>query len=64
MQKDQDIVNLEDFERLAAEKLTQNAFDYYSSGANKQITLKENKTAFTNIKLNPRICANVKAIDL
>lgn len=36
------LVNITDYEKLAKEKLTQMADDYYSSGANDEITLREN----------------------
>jgi 4-hydroxymandelate oxidase len=38
-------VNLSDFESLAKEKLTQMAYDYYSSGACDEITMQRNCSA-------------------
>ena len=35
-----------DFEKIAKTKLTQNAWNYYSSGADDEQTLSENCTAF------------------
>lgn len=35
-------VSVDDLEELIRHKLTRNAFEYYRSGANEEITLKEN----------------------
>ena len=39
-------VTISDFENHAKEFLPKNAWDYYRSGANEGITLKENRRAF------------------
>ena len=39
-------VTINDLEKYAAEHLDKNAFDYYSSGANDDVTLRENRLAF------------------
>lgn len=39
-------IRVDDFEYLAKKKLPRNAFDYYSSGADDEQTLKENVNAF------------------
>ncbi|MEO8446846.1 MAG: alpha-hydroxy acid oxidase [bacterium] len=58
------LINIEDFEILAKEKLTKNAYDYYSSGAHDEITLKENCEAFKRIFLKYRVLVDVSNIDL
>jgi hypothetical protein len=40
------VVCLDDIEQYARRVLTKNAFDYYRSGADDQITLKDNVDAF------------------
>lgn len=40
------LVCIEDFEREALQMLNKNALDYYRSGADDEVTLKENKRAF------------------
>ena len=40
------LLTVSDFEKLAKEKLTRAAYDYYSSGANDEITLRENIEAY------------------
>lgn len=57
-------INISDFEILAKEKLHKHAFDYYSSGANDEITLKENCNAFKRIYLNYRVLVDVSKRDL
>ena len=57
-------VSISDFESLAKEKLSQTAFDYYSSGANEEITLRENCEAFKKIFLKYRVLVDVSKRDL
>jgi isopentenyl diphosphate isomerase/L-lactate dehydrogenase-like FMN-dependent dehydrogenase len=45
---------VQDLEAIAAKKLPKNAYDYYRSGANGEITLKETYEAFKSIKLKQR----------
>ncbi|MBW4557559.1 MAG: alpha-hydroxy-acid oxidizing protein [Trichormus sp. ATA11-4-KO1] len=52
-------INLFEYEQLAKKHLSQMAFDYYSSGAGDEITLRDNRTAFERIKLRPRILVDV-----
>lgn len=39
-------VNVREFERHAQLMLSKNAFDYYASGANDMVTLRENRRGF------------------
>jgi isopentenyl diphosphate isomerase/L-lactate dehydrogenase-like FMN-dependent dehydrogenase len=57
-------VNISDFEILAKEKLSQSAYDYYSSGANDEITLRENCDAYKRIFLKYRVLVDVSKRDL
>ncbi|MDQ3019476.1 MAG: alpha-hydroxy-acid oxidizing protein [Bacteroidota bacterium] len=57
-------INISDFESLAKEKLTQMAYDYYSSGANDEFTLKENCDAYKRIFLKYRVLVDVSKRDL
>jgi isopentenyl diphosphate isomerase/L-lactate dehydrogenase-like FMN-dependent dehydrogenase len=56
-------INLHDLETAALTRLDQNARDYYSSGANDGITLRENQAAFGRLRLRPRVLVDVSAID-
>jgi L-lactate dehydrogenase (cytochrome) len=58
------ILNTFDFESVAAHTMTEEGWGYYSSGADDEITLRENHTAFQRIWLKPRILVNVKDIDM
>jgi len=57
-------INISDFESLAKEKLTQMAYDYYSSGANDEVTLKENCAAYKRICLKYRVLVDVSKRDI
>ncbi|MFN6571216.1 alpha-hydroxy acid oxidase [Dendronalium sp. ChiSLP03b] len=52
-------INLFEYEQLAKRYLSQMAFDYYSSGAWDEITLRDNRAAFERIKLRPRMLVDV-----
>ncbi len=52
-------VTISDFEIIAKEKLHPHAFDYYSSGADDEITLKKNCSSFNEIFLKYRVLVDV-----
>lgn len=54
-----DPVNVREYERHAELMLPKNAFDYYASGANDMVTLRENRAAFNRLRLRPRILRDV-----
>lgn len=58
------IINLLELEALAKDRLPQAAFDYYVSGANDEITLRENREAFSRIFLRPKMLVDVSNRDL
>ncbi|MEE8337858.1 MAG: alpha-hydroxy-acid oxidizing protein [Dehalococcoidia bacterium] len=41
-----ELLNLFDYERLAADRLPQLAYDYFASGAHDELTLRANREAF------------------
>lgn len=57
------IVNLFDFEKLAASKMTRMAYEYVASGAADELTVRWNRQAFDSIKLNPTVLTDVSQID-
>ncbi len=59
-----DLVNVFDYEAAAREKLPQTAYDYYRSGANDEITLRENHAAYERIQLHPRVLKDISKPDL
>ena len=56
--------NVEDFEALARENLTQMAYDYYAGGAEDEITLRENREAFRRRFLKYRVLVDVSERDM
>ena len=58
------MLNTFDFESVAAQTMAEEGWGYYSSGADDEITLRENHTAFQRIWFKPRILINVKSIDM
>ena len=59
-----DAINLEELEERARKVLPQMAYDYYASGANDEVTLRENRAAYERITLLPRMLVDVSARDL
>jgi 4-hydroxymandelate oxidase len=57
-------INLDEFEFLAAKILEKQVYDYYRGGANDEITLKANVSAFQAIHLYPRVLVDVDRRDL
>jgi 4-hydroxymandelate oxidase len=58
------LVNLYDFEARARECLTEMAYAYYASGANDEITLRENHDAYDRIALRYHVLRDVSQRDL
>ncbi|CAF9940821.1 hypothetical protein IMSHALPRED_002180 [Imshaugia aleurites] len=56
--------NLMDFEAVARRVMKKSAWAYYSSGADDEITMRENHSAFHKIWFRPRILHDVENIDL
>jgi 4-hydroxymandelate oxidase len=59
-----DAVNLCELEARAREILPQMGYDYYASGANDEITLRENRAAYERIALLPRMLVDVSVRDM
>ena len=58
-----DCYNLSDFEFVAKQVMKRMAWAYYSSGADDEITMRENRTAFHKIWFRPRVLVNVERVD-
>ncbi len=61
---DAEAVNLYDFEIRARGRLTEMAYAYYASGANDEITLRENHDAYDRIALRYHVLRDVSQRDL
>ncbi len=59
-----ELINVFDYEAAASEVLPRMIFDYYRSGANDEITLRENHAAYERIKLMPRVLRDISKRDL
>lgn len=57
------LVSINDFEEEAIKRMTANADSYINSGANHQLTLRENVSKFKFVKLNPRVLVDVTKTD-
>ena len=58
------LVTVKDFEEQASLVLDKNARDYYNSGANHELALRQNLEMFKYVKINPRVLRNVSQICL
>jgi L-lactate dehydrogenase (cytochrome) len=60
-------INVFDFESVARKRMAltgkKEAWDYYASGADDEVTLRENHNAFQRIFLKPRCLVNVSSVD-
>ncbi|CAG8505013.1 13076_t:CDS:1 [Ambispora gerdemannii] len=59
-----EMLNAYDFEAVASQVLTAEAWAYYSSGSDDEITLRENQNAFHRIWLRPRVMIDVTNVDM
>ncbi|KAI9475878.1 MAG: FMN-dependent dehydrogenase-domain-containing protein [Benjaminiella poitrasii] len=59
----EEMYNTFDFETVARSILKPDAWAYYSSGADDEISMRENHNAFHRIWLRPRVMVNVKNVD-
>jgi 4-hydroxymandelate oxidase len=57
-------VNVLDFEAAARERLSTMAYGYYASGADDEVTLRENRMAFERLRLRPHVLVDVSRRDL
>jgi isopentenyl diphosphate isomerase/L-lactate dehydrogenase-like FMN-dependent dehydrogenase len=59
-----DLINVFDYEKLAATKIDPPSWDFYQGGTEDEITLHANRTAFERIRLRPRVLVDVSKCDL
>jgi 4-hydroxymandelate oxidase len=60
---DPTLINLHDYEHLAADRLTPGALAYYTGGANNERTLAGNRAAFEHRRIVPRVLRDVSHVD-
>ncbi len=54
-----ELVNVFDYEKLAATRMAPPLWDYYQGGSDDEVTLRECRAAFGRIKLRPRVLVDV-----
>lgn len=59
-----DCHNIEDFRRLAKQRLPHPVFDYIDGGADDEVTMQRNRAAFDDCDLVPNVLAGVAEIDM
>ena len=60
---DPNLVNVFDFERVAAERLPAGPLAYFAGAALDERTLRDNRVAFERRRIVPRIMTDVSAVD-
>jgi len=61
---DPNLLNLDDYERVAAERLAPGPLAYFAGGAGDERTLADNRAAFTRRRIVPRVMRDVSSVDL
>jgi 4-hydroxymandelate oxidase len=61
---DPNLLNLDDYERVAAERLSPGPLAYFAGGAEDERSLTDNRAAFARRRLIPRVMRDVSAVDM
>jgi (S)-mandelate dehydrogenase len=59
-----DAVNIEDLRLMAKRRLPRAIFDFFDGGAEDEVTLRDNCSAFQRVRLLPRVLVDVSAVSL
>lgn len=60
---DSNLINLLDYERVAAERIAPGPLAYFTGGAGDEVTLRDNRAAFARQAIVPRVMRDVSSID-
>ena len=60
---DPNLINLGDYERVAAERLAPGPLAYFIGGAGDEVTLRDNRAAFARQAIVPRVMRDVSTLD-
>jgi isopentenyl diphosphate isomerase/L-lactate dehydrogenase-like FMN-dependent dehydrogenase len=60
---DPNLVNLHDYERVAAERIAPGPLAYFAGGAGDEVTLRDNRAAFARQAIVPRVMRDVSSVD-
>ncbi|EFJ37710.1 hypothetical protein SELMODRAFT_402239 [Selaginella moellendorffii] len=58
------VVNVDEYEDLARVKMPKMYYDFYAGGAEDKWTLRENRSAFSRIRIRPQVLVDVSHTDL
>ena len=58
------LITVEDYEEAARQRLSKNAWDYFASGADEQLTLRRNRKAFEKYEIWYRVLVGISEVDL
>ncbi len=56
-------ISIEDLRELSRRRLPRAIFDFFDGGAEDESTLRENRAAFSRVRLLPKVLVNVAAVD-
>ena len=59
-----ELTNLYEFEAAARERMAADNWEFVAAGAQGDVTLRRNETAFDDIQINPRFLVDVSERDL
>jgi 4-hydroxymandelate oxidase len=59
-----ELLNLDEYESAARDRLPQMVFDYYAGGADDEVTMNDNRRAWQAWRLRPRMLVDVRQRDL
>ncbi|KAF9768392.1 hypothetical protein IL306_014335 [Fusarium sp. DS 682] len=57
-------ITISDFESVAQQTMKKSSWNYYSTGAEDEFTIKENNDAFQRIRFRPKVLVNVEHVDI
>jgi len=57
-------VSVKDFEEWSKQKLPKEALGYYTSGADDENTLRDNRRSLQKIKMNPRVLVDMTKLSM
>ena len=60
---DPNLINLADYERVAAERLAPGPLAYFTGGAGDEVALRDNRAAFARQAIVPRVMRDVSSLD-
>jgi 4-hydroxymandelate oxidase len=60
---DPNLINLDDYERVAADRLAPGPLAYFTGGAGDEMTLRDNRAAFARQAIVPRVMRDVSSVD-